>query len=354
MLLSHLFYNISARKLTSNQEEKSMKLSRLVLLSALPFIAVGAAFGYTMPDKAPYDGLISVDPGGLPIIPECLHINGGAGYWSASNYFDDDGNSDSAPTEPNALIVPLDIGYAFNEYIMADVTLQILRPSKTLIEVDPLTQAEEEKTVNNMGLGDIWVKARGLWETATDFYLGPRLAVKIPVGKVDHESEKPDLGDDQMDIDVALVAGKYGDSTMFMMSGQAGFRYRMKRTLPKTVTDPATEELLTIDVDETPGMMIYLHAEPGIAVSRDQAFQLYVPIGYEMSLEDKYDVPSTWPTGAPEPDGLTHSSLYLGLYPKYQLDERNALGLKFLYPVMGNNSPQGMYFTLTYGGYIKM
>jgi hypothetical protein len=317
-----------------------MKLSRLVLLSALPFIAVGAAFGYTMPGKAPYDGLISVDPGGLPIIPECLHINGGAGYWSATKEFDDDGNSESDTTKPNALIVPLDLGYAFNEYIMADVTLQILRPSYTM----PAAAPEPEKTVNAMGLGDIWVKARGLWETATDFYLGPRLAVKVPVGKVDYADDKPELGDDQMDIDVALVAGKYGESTMFMMSGQAGFRYRMKRTVPKS----------GYDVDETPGMMIYLHAEPGIAASRDQAFQIYVPIGYEMSMEDKYDVPSDWPEPLPEPEGLTHSSLYLGLYPKYQLDERNALGLKFMYPVMGNNSPQGMYFTLTYGGFIKL
>jgi hypothetical protein len=301
-----------------------------------------------MPGKAPYDGLISVDPGGMPIVPEALHINGGAGYWSATKEFNDDGDSVAKDAEPNALLVPLDIGYAFNEHIMADVTLQILRPSKTLIEVDPLTQEETKKTVNNMGLGDIWVKARGLWETATDFYLGPRLAVKIPVGKVDYASEKPNLGDDQMDIDVALVAGKYGESTMFMMSGQAGFRYRMK----KTITVPGyTPE---VEYDYTPGMMIYLHAEPGIAASRDQAFQIYVPIGYEMSLEDKLDLPAAWPEEEPVPVAVDHSSLYLGLYPKYQLDERNAIGLKFMYPVMGNNTPQAMYFTLTYGAFIKM
>jgi hypothetical protein len=199
-----------------------------------------------------------------------------------------------------------------------------------------------------MGLGDIWVKARGLWETATDFYLGPRLAVKIPVGKVDYESTKPYLGDDQMDVDVALVAGKYGESTKFVMSGQVGFRYRMKTT----VTVPGY--IPTFEYDYTPGMMIYLHAEPGMAVSSDQAFQIYVPIGYEMSLEDKVDLPTAWPGLGPAPQDLDHSSLYLGLYPKYQLDDRNSLGLKFMYPVMGNNSPQGMYFTLTYGGFINL
>jgi hypothetical protein len=330
-----------------------MKLSHLFLVMALPVIAVGAAFGYTMPGKAPYDGLISIDPGGMPLVPEALHLNVGAGYWSATKEFDDAGNSDPKKAEPNALLVPLDIGYAFNEHYMADVTLQILRPSKTLITKDPQTEVETEKTVNNMGLGDIWVKARGLWETATDLYLGPRLAVKVPVGKVDHGSEKPDLGDDQMDIDVALVAGKYGESTMFKMSGQAGFRYRMKRTVPMTYQDPAQTEPVKGDVEVTPGMMIYVHAEPGIGTGSDQAFQIYVPIGYEMSMKDDNAYPASWPTTA-KTEGVDHSSLYVGLYPKYQLDERNAIGLKFMYPVMGNSTPQGMYFTLTYGAFIKM
>jgi hypothetical protein len=331
-----------------------MKLSRLFLVIVLPVTAAGVAFAYTMPEYAPYDGLISVDPGGMPIIPEALHLNVGAGYWNATKMFDDAGNSDPDKAEPNALLVPLDIGYAFDENYMADVTLQILRPSCTSITVDPLTNVETKKTVNNMGLGDIWVKARGIWESSRDLYLGPRLAVKIPVGKVDYESEKPNLGDDQMDIDVALVAGKYGDSTMFKMSGQAGFRYRMKRTVKKTVQDPAQTEPVTLDVDETPGMMLYLHAEPGIGTGSDQAFQIYVPIGYEMSMKDKYDVPSEWPSSVEKPEELDHSSLYVGLYPKYELDERNAIGLKFMYPVMGNSTPQAMYFTLTYGAFIKM
>lgn len=337
-----------------------MKLSPLFLVITVTLIAAGAAFAYTMPGKAPYDGLISIDPGGMPLVPEALHLNVGAGYWSATKEFDDAGNSDPKNAEPNALLVPLDIGYAFNEHYMADVTLQILRPSKTLVEVDPQTKVEKKKTVNNMGLGDIWVKARGLWETATDLYLGPRLAVKVPVGKVDYASEKPNLGDDQVDVDVALVAGKYGESTMFKMSGQAGFRYRMEKTgYPKTVTydDPASPgetKSYTGKVDLTPGMMIYLHAEPGIGTGSDQAFQIYVPIGYEMSMKDDIAYPADWLTEAPKPEGLSHSSLYVGLYPKYELDERNAIGLKFMYPVFGNNTPQAMYFTVTYGAFIKM
>jgi hypothetical protein len=333
-----------------------MKLSHLSLMLAVPLIAAGAAFGYTMPDKAPYDGLISIDPGGMPIMPETLHLNVGAGYWMADKNFDDDGDTTSDASKPNALLVPIDVGYAFDEHYMADVTFQILRPSYTMTTVDPVTGAATEEKVNAMGIGDIWVKARGLWESATDFYLGPRLAVKIPVGKVDYEDDKPELGDDQIDVDVALVAGKYGESTMFVMSGQAGFRYRMMKTNSKyvMVSPGPPPEYAWFDYDVTPGMMFYLHAEPGIAVSGDRAFQIYVPIGYEMSLEDDYSYPDEWPAAEPKPEGMSHSSLYLGLFPKYELDERNAIGLKFMYPVMGNNSPQGMYFTLTYGAFIKM
>jgi hypothetical protein len=333
-----------------------MKLSHFSLLLAVPLIAAGAAFGYTMPGKAPYDGLISIDPGGLPIVPETFHLNAGVGYWMANKNFDDKGDTTSDNTKPNALLIPLDLGYAFNEHYMADVTFQILRPSYTMTTVDPQSKAETKEDVNAMGIGDIWVKARGLWETATDFYLGPRLAVKVPVGKVDYNDDKPELGDDQVDVDVALVAGKYGESTMFVMNGQAGFRYRMKKTLSEYVQTSAgpPPQYEWRDYDVTPGVMIYLQAEPGIAASRDRAFQIYVPIGYEMSMKDSVDVAADWPAGVDEPKELDYSSLYLGLYPKYQLDERNAIGLKFMYPVMGNNTPQGMYFTLTYGAFIKM
>jgi len=309
-----------------------MRLSRLAVVLVLPLVAAGAAMAYTMPGYAPYDGLISIDPGGMPIVPGTLHINAGIGYWSANKGFDKDGNSWDIDSKPNFLAVPLDLGYAFDENYMADITLQILRPSYTGGAETP----EGETTYNAMGLGDLWIKARGIWETGPDFWIGPRLAVKIPVGKVDYESLEPDLGDDQMDIDFAAVAGKYGESTMFKFTGQLGFRYRMKRTVSE----------MGIDFDETPGMMIYTQLEPGIGTGSDQAFQIYVPIGYETSMADKSD-------GDKIEDSET-SSLYVGLYPKYELDENNVIGLKFVYPLMGANTPQAMYFTLTYGAFIKL
>jgi hypothetical protein len=310
-----------------------MKSSRLFFLLTVTFAAAGAAFAYTMPEAAAYDGLISIDPGGMPLVPETLHVNAGAGYWAADKGFDNDGNSVDYTNNPNCLVVPIDVGYAFDENYMADLTFQILRPSAKY--TDPLTN--EETTYNAMGLGDMWLKVRGIWETSNDFYLGPRIAVKIPVGKVDRTDEKLELGDDQVDIDFAAVAGKYGGSTAFKFSGQLGFRYRMDAK----VSYPGEEEY-----DYTPGMMIYTHLEPGIGTGSDQAFQVYVPIGYETSMTAKAD--------GEDIDNSETSSMYVGLYPKYELDAQNNIGLKFLYPVFGTNTPQGMYFTLTYSAFINL
>ncbi len=333
------------------------KVTLVIIAAAVLSWPAGAAFGYTMPGYAPYDGLISIDPGGLPIAPGTLHVNAGAGYWMADKRFDDKGFSEYDDAKPNALLVASDVGYAFNEHYMADVTLQLLRPSYTWRYVTE-TGAEMEEKVDNVGLGDIWVKARGLWEAADYFYLGPRLAVKAPVGKVDYASpfpQKEALGDDQADVDIALVAGLYSEVTTFMMSAQAGFRYRTKKTVSEYVQiSPAPMDYAWRDYDVTPGMMFYVHAEPGVAVSREQKFQTYVPVGYAMSTKDENTYPGDWPATAPKKEGVGHSSLYIGLYPKYQLDERNAIGLKFLYPLEGKNTPQGTYFALTYGAFIKL
>jgi hypothetical protein len=100
------------------------KVTFLNIAAAVLNWAAGTAFGYTMPEYAPYDGLISIDSGGLPIAPGTLHVNAGAGYWMADKYFDDKGFNEYDDAKPNALLVASDLGYAFNEHYMADVTLQ--------------------------------------------------------------------------------------------------------------------------------------------------------------------------------------------------------------------------------------
>ncbi len=132
---------------------------------------------------------------------------------------------------------------------------------------------------------------------------------------------------------------------------KTGYSKTVKYPDPK---DPKKTKSYTGKVDLTPGLMIYLHVEPGIGTGRDQKFQIYVPIGYAMSMEDDITYPTDWPAEVPKREGLSHSSLYIGLYPRYELDERNAIGLKFVYPVFGNNTPQGMYITLTYAAFIAL
>jgi hypothetical protein len=311
-----------------------MKVSCLFVTIAVVLAAVGTAFGYTMPGYTPYDGLITFDHTGMPITAGAGHLNGAVGYWTANKAFADDSKAYDVAGDNTLIAVPIDLGYAFDEQWMADVTVQLLRP--------------QTGNYDTFGLGDVWVKVRGLFDTGNDTLLGPRLAVKVPVGTVDYTDTAPELGDDQMDVDLAAVFSKYGGDTHFKASAQLGFRYRMKYTTSTYDTVSGN----TYDIDTTPGMLIYIDAEPGFGIGPDQFFQIYVPIGYVTSMEDSLDYPANWPQGTPMPSGLSHNTFYAGLHPKYTLDENNTLGLKFLYPVMGKNVPQGMLVALTVDSFI--
>jgi hypothetical protein len=305
-------------------------MKKLVAVVAFVTVGAGAAFGYTFPDVWLYDGLITYDHGGLPLVPRALHFNVGAGYLTASKFYDEDGDVEDANASVNVVAVPIDIGYAFNERILADVTFQILRTS---IEWD---DGESDSVA---GLGDVWIKGRYIAPVdAVD--LGGRLGVKIPVGKVDYDDDKLELGDDQWDIDAALVAGMYPERG-FAMNGQLGFRYRMERTV-SIEFGPGEEE----EWKEKPGTLIYLHVEPGYSMGTEKAFQIYVPIGYEMTTAEKDD-------GETVDDSETNG-LYVGLAPKYTLDANNTLGIKFLYPLMGKNVLKSMLIGITYEGYVPL
>jgi len=130
------------------------------------------------------------------------------------------------------------------------------------------------------------------------------------------------------------------------MNGQLGFRYRVPRTETVYAEDPLNPgQLMELEEEYTPGMLIYFHAEPGYTMGPTN-FQVYVPIGYEMSMTAKWE-------GEELEDSET-SGLYVGLAPKYGIDSNNLLGVKFLYPLMGNDVPKSMLVGLTYEGYIPM
>ncbi len=305
-------------------------MGKLAMLVALVSIGAGMAFGYTFPAAFPYDGLATFDHAGLPIVPNAVHLNVGAGYLMASQMYDKDGNALDMLGDQTIIAAPIDIGYSFNENILADVTVQVI---STKFAPDAGGEASAA------GLGDVWVKGRYI-APMDGWNLGGRLGVKVPVGKVDYADTDPELGDDQIDIDVAAVGGTFPDAG-FAFNGQLGFRYRMKYTMSVPSMTPGQ----TIDVDYTPGMLIYLDVEPGYTMGPDN-FQIYVPIGYEMSMAAKSD--STTVT-----DSET-SGLYVGVAPKYGIDANNTLGLKFLYPIMGTNVMKAMLVGLTYEGYIPL
>jgi len=62
-------------------------MGKLAMLVALVSIGAGMAFGYTFPAAFPYDGLATFDHAGLPIVPNAVHLNVGAGYLMASQMY---------------------------------------------------------------------------------------------------------------------------------------------------------------------------------------------------------------------------------------------------------------------------
>ncbi|MGD8717512.1 MAG: transporter [Candidatus Zixiibacteriota bacterium] len=305
--------------------------SLLLVAAAGLLLTAGFAFGYTFPDAWVYDGLITYDHGGMPIVPEALHFNVGAGYWTATEFYNEDGDVEDSSFDTSVIAVPIDIGYAINDRILVDVTLQILS-----IDMTPDPGVSTYPDTSAMGLGDVWIKGRYIAPLGNDLYMGGRLGVKIPVGKVEYDMTQwePPLGDDQMDIDVALVAAKYPGAG-FAMNGQVGFRYRMD----------ATVEEMGNEYSYTPGTLIYVDVAPGYSMGPTN-FQVYVPIGYEMTTASKFE-------GTENEDSET-SGLYAGVAPKYGIDANNTVGFKFLYPLMGKNVSKSMMFGVTYEGYLPL
>lgn len=289
------------------------------------------AFGYTFPDAWVYDALVTYDHGGMPVVPNALHFNVGAGYWMASEFYNKDGDAEDSDFDRSIIAVPIDVGYAINDRILVDVTLQILSYDAT---PDPGVSTYPDTSA--MGLGDVWVKGRYIAPLENDLYLGGRLGVKIPVGKVEYDMTnwEPPLGDDQMDVDLALVAAMYPE-TGFALNGQLGFRYRMD----------ATVEEMGEEYSFTPGTLIYVDVEPGYTMGPEN-FQVYVPLGYETTTASKFE-------GVENEDSAT-SGLYVGVAPKYGLNANHMLGVKFLYPLMGKLIHKSMMFGVTYEGYLPM
>lgn len=311
-----------------------MRRSIIVVL-----VSAAGAFAFTIPLTNPYDGLLTYDHFAGPLTAGALHINGGVGYATASAYFDDDGNSQDYDQNPTLLAVPIDLGYAIDERWMADITVQILNP--------------KQGDADNFGVGDMWAKFRGIWEVGPDFYLGPRVGVKVNTGKwKDLDVNQLPLGDGFMDVDFGAVATMAGTEKLFKANGALGVRYRLKYTDTILIPDPNNPlQWIETDIDITPGMLIYADLEPGIGFGPDQKFQAYLPINYVVTMKDKMELPD-YPNIDLSDYEYAHNTLFVGLHPKYVIDENTTVGLKFLYTVMGKNIDQGMLIGATCDAFI--
>lgn len=289
-------------------------MKRLLLLT-LALALVAGAYAFNWPGSFPYDGLVTKDHGALLIPPRTLHIHGGFFYHDVLNqYFDADGEAqdDTFPpfisTDYVAYGIPLDLGYAFNESWQFDATGQVINWKRG--------DGEAFK------FGDTWIKVRGVFGSEEQYRLGPRLAAKIPTG-----DDVSGIGDGQADIDLALLGAKCGGG-MFRSNEQLGVRYRLKNS----------------DTDTQPGILAYLSAEPGLALGADQKFIIAVPLAFEYFLESK-----TADEGN-EDDGYGFAA---GLKPTYAFDDKNALNLTVLYPVMGKNTDKELYVGLMIDSYLS-
>lgn len=284
-------------------------MKRLLVIVIMLGLAANAYGFSTWPTAFPYDGLIVKDRGGLPLTPSALHLNGGFFYAGMLNKkFDNNGDSVTGDDE-SAFGIPVDLGYAIDEKWEVDLTFQLL---KYKLGND-----------SNFGIGDMWFKARALWETGTDFYFGPRIAIKIPVG-----DDTKGLGDGQLDIDIGAVGAKYGQSH-FRLNGQLGFRYRLENG----------------DTKEKPGILFYSFMEPGLGVGRANKFSFYFPLAFEYHGQSKT-------SGAGNNDG--GYGFAFGIKPSYAFDQNSTLNGTFLYPVFGKATNQEIYFGFTYDSFIPI
>lgn len=302
----------------------------IVFLCVASACAAVAAFAYTMPTKAPYDALISEDRGALPHPPNALLFDGAFVISSASKEYGKYGGATDLGYNWKLTAFPFGVGYAINEWLDAGVKLQFLHPD------------DGKGTVT--GLGDVWVTTRAAWPLATDFYLGPRFGLKVPVGTVKAEDNTPDLGDNQMDLDFAAVLSKYGPSNIFQLNAQFGVRYRAKGDAVWLDKDSGSE----FDYELKPATLLYADLAPGLGFGRRRAFKIYVPVGAAFSGQDEVFIPPDWPHNYAPPEGYEHNVVYVGLRPSYAFDDNNVLNFKALYNVKGSKVPQAMYFGLSY------
>jgi len=291
------------------------------LVMALFLAAASGAFAYL------YDGMITNESNNPIGVANALHARGGFYYQDLLNKnFDAEGESQEDFAEgvdgsSYRMFIPIDIGYNYNNVAQLDLGLQLLNWSYD-------SGAAGVDAESEFGISDLWIKAKGIFKVGPEWYAGPRLGVKVPVGDIEKS-----LGDDQMDIDIAGWVAKSREGNNFRGNAAIGFRYRLKRT----------ETVGTVDVEYTPGMVIYANLKPGFAIT--PKFEAYGIIDFATAMKAKDN----------DGESIENSEamgLAVGVQPTYLIDEKNAVSAELQFPVMGDNTDQEMLIGINYDAYI--
>jgi hypothetical protein len=244
-----------------------------------------------------------------------------AGYNTASNFFDNNGDNQSG-IDMTYTQIPIRAGFAFNQYWTAYFLL-------------PLGQYHVESADSDFGLSNPWLVAKWVRQTGNGFFMGPRLGFRFPFASstIENSGDKLPLGDKNFAIDLAAVGRSHPESRAFRLDASAGIRYYLE----------ASYDVGGGSFDYQPGMFYYISAEPGFAWGRAKDLATYVILRYEGAGDSKTD-------GTSDDDTFFHFDA--GLKQDWMIDENNCLELRGTYTVMGKNYPQYIQFALGYNGII--
>lgn len=306
-------------------------MKRFLILTILIAITVGSSSAFTWPEAFPYDGLLSNESVDFLGLPNAWHIRGGAQYVGITNkYFDDEGkNVSDYGVPPDAseswrqfenygnsrTVIPFTLGYNMMSVARIDITSQLVR----YYWADDWAYKSTSNITEEMGIGDVWIVARGMFSEGDGWYLCPRGAVKFNLG-----GDSKYINDGQVDFDIAVQFGKLGGEDWFRGTGSLGYRYR----LPKNrEIDSGTEKY-------KPGAMMYITLDPGIAVF--PGFELYLPVNALYYTDEVVE--------GDRKEGTSGNGVAIGLKPRYTINRNFALDAHFITPLLGKNINNEMLF----------
>jgi hypothetical protein len=254
-----------------------------------------------------------------------------AGYNTASNFFDNNGDSHSGINHTYTQI-PIRAGFAFNPYWTAYFLLPLGQISADVTATDGTVS----NVSSDFGLSNPWLVAKWVRPSGSGFYLGPRLGFRFPFASSTDEnagSGKLAVGDKNFAIDLGAVGRSQPESRSFRLDTSVGIRYYMD----------ATYDIAGTSVKKQPGMFYYIMAEPGFAWGRAKDLATYVVLRFEGSGDSKTD-------GSSNSNASFHFDA--GLKQDWMMDDNNCLELRGVYTVMGKNYPQYIQIALGYNGII--